>query len=88
MNVPCFKCGKALEAKPCIDNRVIVPLYDGRWFRATGNYGSTIFDPTWDTGQFMQLAICDDCARDVPIKVHGPSATLADGPTDTNRGKP
>jgi hypothetical protein len=35
-------------------------VYEGLIFRATGNYGSEIFDPVPDNG-FIEIVICDEC---------------------------
>lgn len=57
----CFVCNKVLiveESGKC--STTIRPLYGGLWFRATGNFGSAIFDPIPDNG-YIELAICDEC---------------------------
>lgn len=57
----CFVCDKPLTGEePGRCPTIIRPLYDGLWFRATGNFGSTIFDPIPDNG-YIELAICDEC---------------------------
>lgn len=52
--LPCLICGSALE-----------PITPGDWqpcatiFRASGNYGSGVFDP--DDGTFLAVNVCDGC---------------------------
>ena len=36
------------------------PNIAGTMFEATGNYGSTVWDPL-DPGRFLQIVICDEC---------------------------
>lgn len=64
-NVKCFVCGKELKM-PWYDEKdeqtTIQPLDDGLWFRSTGNYGSTIFDPMDE--QYLEISICDKCILD------------------------
>lgn len=57
---PCFICGKSLET-PAHDNPTTwSPVMDGLWFRAYGNFGSTVFDPI--SGEhFLRICICDKC---------------------------
>lgn len=43
--VNCICCDKVLETEPTDDPITIHPIYNGLIFRASGNYGSTIFDP-------------------------------------------
>jgi len=58
----CFCCGKILQADTTDNPMVISPIYDGLWFRTTGNYGSTVFDPMpIGTEEILQIIICDDC---------------------------
>ncbi len=65
----CFCCDKVLETECHIDSNpmVLSPLYDGVWFRAPGNFGSTVFDPIPDKlrgeDPFLQILICDDCLK-------------------------
>lgn len=49
------------------DPMTIHPVYDGLIFRATGNFGSTIFDPLPTQlnrrGEVLQIIVCDDCIK-------------------------
>jgi hypothetical protein len=59
---PCFVCNKELQyehmSKENPASRCF--LYDGLWFDATGNFGSTIYDPIMGN-DFLRIAICDKC---------------------------
>lgn len=60
--VKCFICGKELEISGYNENddpTIIQSLHDGLWFRSSGNYGSTIFDPMDE--QYLEIPICDQC---------------------------
>ncbi len=62
----CFCCGKFLETESTWEKNhtILTPLYGGLWFRANGNYGSTIHDPIpgqKDSRGFLQIAVCDRC---------------------------
>jgi len=40
------------------------PVYNGLIFRATGNFGSTVFDPMpIGIEEILQVVICDDCMK-------------------------
>jgi len=59
----CFICNKSLKREiSSSDPNTIWPVYDGISFRATGNYGSTVFDPITDDG-FLEILICDECIK-------------------------
>lgn len=63
--VKCFVCGSQLIIESSkiaeLNNPISIdPVYDGLRFRATGNYGSTIFDPCPDDG-FIEIIVCDKC---------------------------
>lgn len=62
-NIQCFCCGRTLEAEP-VENEplTISPIYDGLIFRASGNFGSRIFDPI-SIEEYLQVIICDDCIK-------------------------
>lgn len=63
--VQCICCDKLLDTEFFQDDLfVLSPVYDGLIFRASGNYGSTVFDPM-PIGQeeYLQVIICDDCIR-------------------------
>lgn len=61
----CVCCGKWLSADFIDDDPLtITPVYDGLIFRATGNFGSTIFDPMpIGVEEILQVVICDDCIK-------------------------
>lgn len=65
--VNCICCGLALKTEPNDNPMVIFPVYDGLIFRATGNFGSTVFDPmSFLPGmkeQMLQVIICDECMK-------------------------
>jgi len=59
---PCFAhCEGELvnEDHGTIDS---IPAFEGVVFRATGNYGSTVFDP--QDYQVLQIHICDECIKE------------------------
>ncbi|RLC89137.1 MAG: hypothetical protein DRJ03_00865 [Chloroflexi bacterium] len=61
----CICCGNWLSVESLGDDPLTLsPVYDGLIFRASGNYGSTIFDPM-PIGQeeYLQVIICDDCVK-------------------------
>jgi len=59
----CIVCDHQLEpAIDGIDDR-IVPVHGGLFFRAFGNYGSTLFDPSPRSAEsHLEIVICDPCA--------------------------
>ncbi len=63
--VNCICCDSVLEAEPTDNPIVITPVYDGLIFRATGNYGSRVFDPMpfmpGRKEEMLQVIICDAC---------------------------
>lgn len=60
----CFCCGEIFESEISIDPLIISELYDAIWFRATGNYGSSLFDPMSESAEeILQIVICDNCIR-------------------------
>lgn len=62
--VRCICCDRLLEEEPNDNPIVIHPVYDGLIFRATGNFGSTIFDPMPRRKQeILQVIICDGCIK-------------------------
>lgn len=59
----CIICDRTLEAEP-MDGLTITGVYDGLIFRATGNFGSTIFDPMpTQREEVLQVIICDECIK-------------------------
>lgn len=68
--VKCFVCDKILEIEIGSNPIVIHPVYDGLIFRATGNFGSTVFDPMpTQRAEMLQVIICDDCIKAKAEKV-------------------
>lgn len=64
--VQCMCCDKWLDAEflDSDDLLTVVPVYDGLIFRATGNFGSTIFDPMpIGEEEYLLVVICDDCVK-------------------------
>lgn len=62
--VKCICCDRILEEEPTDNPLTIHPIYDGLIFRATGNFGSTIFDPMpTRKEEKLQVIICDDCIK-------------------------
>ena len=69
----CFSCKKTLYLDECSmgeEPHEINAVYGGLRFRATGNYGSTIFDPIGDFDEgFLEIIICDKCIAKKKINV-------------------
>ena len=62
--INCICCNREIEAEMAENPMVISPVYDGLIFRATGNFGSTIFDPIATDGEeLLQVIICDNCIK-------------------------
>lgn len=65
--INCICCGLALKTETSDNPMNIFPVYDGLIFRATGNFGSTVFDPmSFLPGkgeQMLQVFICDQCIK-------------------------
>lgn len=61
--LPCFSCGNEFEPSLPGDIGPRNQPYGGTTFRASGQYGSTVFDPNvWDDASgFLELNICDRC---------------------------
>lgn len=60
----CFCCDKIIEVEPDTSPTCWNPAYNALWFRAYGNFGSTIFDPLPPynkSSEFLQIVICDAC---------------------------
>lgn len=68
--ITCICCDRVLDAEDTDNPLVITPVYNGLIFRATGNYGSTVFDPM-PTGieEMLQVVICDECLREKAKRV-------------------
>lgn len=67
-HVNCLICDCELEFKPSENPMVINSLDGGLWFMASGNYGSTLFDPI-NEEKYLQIAICDKCVKKNQDKV-------------------
>ncbi|OGG57802.1 hypothetical protein A2765_05210 [Candidatus Kaiserbacteria bacterium RIFCSPHIGHO2_01_FULL_56_24] len=63
----CFKCDKPLqEAVP----GTLQPSRGTDW-QASGNYGSTVFDPSGSPQpELLVISICDDCLAENAERVH------------------
>lgn len=61
MILNCFRCDKELE--PALkDNKFKENQpYAGTTFISHGHYGSTVFDPSWDSRTFLEINLCDEC---------------------------
>ena len=60
----CFCCGKIIDTEIGENPLVVGPAYEALWFRATGNFGSTVFDPMpIGVEEILQILICDDCIK-------------------------
>lgn len=60
VSLPCIICEKSLEDID-LEQEHNQP-YGGTVFSSTGNYGSTVWDPTSPfSREFLELNICDDC---------------------------
>lgn len=60
----CFSCNRVIESDMDKNPTTISPAYGGLWFRATGNYGSSVFDPPPELDdEFLQIVICDNCIK-------------------------
>lgn len=57
--LPCIVCGKTLER--VFDEQTHNQPYRATSFQASGQYGSTAFDPQDDT--YLEVNVCDDCLR-------------------------
>ena len=62
LDLPCFKCGKALENATRSSDGLAMSLNqpsEGLSFKSYGQYGGTAFDPM--DGHFLEINICDLC---------------------------
>jgi len=60
----CMCCNKIVEGDVDENPLVISPVYNGLVFRATGNFGSTVFDPIpIGVEEILQVVVCDDCMK-------------------------
>jgi hypothetical protein len=65
-NMRCFCCDKSIQTDIRDEDSptTLYPAYDALWFRAYGNFGSTLFDPIPGQNRkdaFLQILICDEC---------------------------
>ena len=66
----CVKCDQELAVGEPGSSNVIGMVNAGLIFRATGNFGSAIFDPSeHDPPAFIEIVVCDDCAADMIVTV-------------------
>jgi len=72
--ISCMVCDKALDNMEYTSRsngtKVEVHPMNGLHFRTYGHYGSTIFDPM-GTGEYLDVAICDECIMKNLNKVRG-----------------
>jgi len=59
----CFCCGTKIRCDELPDAQVVGTADNALWFRASGNFGSEIFDPITDE-EFLQIVICDKCVME------------------------
>ena len=60
----CMCCNRIVEGDVNENPLIISPVYNGLIFRATGNFGSTVFDPMpIGVEEILQVVICDDCMK-------------------------
>ena len=66
----CFVCQRDTPILHESDSTLTtVGMVDGTFFRATGNYGSGVYDPA--DYQAIEIVICDQCVLDrIPLIVH------------------
>lgn len=61
----CICCDCTLDVELTDNPMVIYSVYNGLIFRATGNFGSTVFDPMpVQRKEMLQVIICDDCIKE------------------------
>jgi hypothetical protein len=61
----CFVCACEIERDHDHDPDDLVTVgstYNALVFRATGNFGSTLFDPI-EVHEFLEICICDTCVK-------------------------
>lgn len=63
--VNCLGCGRKLTAGPDTGVRAdtIGMVGGGLVFRATGNYGSALYDPMTSPPELLEAYVCDDCMK-------------------------
>jgi len=59
----CFCCNRIVDSEMPENPMVIGIAYRALLFRATGNYGSSVFDPPHECPEILQIVICDDCLK-------------------------
>ena len=62
-SVRCFHCDKEMKIRRDVDGRMIVMESNGLFFKSSGNYGSTIFDPI-NCEIYLEIVMCDDCVSE------------------------
>jgi hypothetical protein len=85
MVLKCIVCNKSLAIEPDCPPSVQVPrnddiqiVYRGLFFRATGNYGSQIYDPFGDNEGHLEVVVCDVCVM-AKAESHAIRHTIVDG---------
>ena len=62
--IHCFRCDKEMKVERNEDGYMDFMLSNGLFFHASGNYGSTVYDPiriARSSREFLEIVICDDC---------------------------
>lgn len=60
--LPCLRCGRELDA---VDSaHMPTQPYAATTFVAYGQYGSTVFDPSPHSREFLEINVCDPCLRE------------------------
>lgn len=69
--LPCIVCNRDLEPAISEDDETVNQPYGGTTFNATGQYGSTVFDPIDEPGPrrpYLEINVCDACIRELAPK--------------------
>jgi len=62
--VSCFCCNGELVVETPHNRLSTYPVYNGLIFRASGNFGTGLFDPlVTDRDERLEILICDTCIR-------------------------
>jgi hypothetical protein len=65
----CFCCDRLIDVELSDNLTAISAAYGGVWFRAYGNFGSTVFYPIPKDNEFIQILICDECLKTRPGRI-------------------
>jgi len=68
-SMPCIACNADCEFLSPPEESVW-PMVDGTQFEATGNYGSTAYDPIGGENSCLQVTVCNDCIRNYQHRIH------------------